>query len=212
MTARFLALGDSYTIGEGVAPTDRWPLLLAGRARSLGADLADPTIVARTGWTTDELSAALQAHPPDAPFDLVSLLVGVNDQYRGRPAVEYGQRFTDILRRAVAIAGGRARKVIVLSIPDWGVTPFAARDARGPAAISSDIDRFNAANREAAARAGAHYVDVTTVSRRAAADRSLLAADELHPSAAMYGDWVALVLPAALDALGVAERAGSASA
>jgi lysophospholipase L1-like esterase len=192
--ATFLALGDSYTIGESVAAADRFPSQLA---RLLPAQ--DPVIVARTGWTTDELDKAIDAAQPRGPFDLVTLLIGVNNQYRGRSSEEYRTQFDALLKRAVAFAGGRASRVIVVSIPDWGVTPFAAgRDAK---AIAADIDRFNAINRREAEAAGAHYVDITPISRRAASDPSLIAPDGLHPSARMYKEWVDVILPVARDAL-----------
>lgn len=191
---RFLALGDSYTIGEAVGERERWPVVLAKKL-----DLADPIIIARTGWTTDELSAAIDAARPAGPFDLVTLLIGVNNQYRGRSAAEYRREFASLLERAIAFGGGDARRVVVVSIPDWGVTPFAAD--RDRAAIAGEIDQFNAINREEAARAGARYVDVTTISRRAATDASLNASDGLHPSAEMYRQWVAVIAPEARLAL-----------
>ncbi|MEJ5221912.1 MAG: GDSL-type esterase/lipase family protein [Tepidiforma sp.] len=194
MPLRFLHLGDSYTIGEGVAPQERWPAQLAARLRAEGLDLEPPHIIATTGWTAAELTAAIDADPPAGPYDLVTLLVGVNDQYRGLPAdADYRGRVDGLLRRAFGFAGGAARRVVVLSIPDWGVTPFAA--GRDRAAIAAAIDAFNAVNRAAAEAARAGWLDVTAVSREAAADPALLAADGLHPSAAMYARWVDLLLP-----------------
>ncbi len=191
---RFLALGDSYTIGESVATAGRWPNQLA---RLLG--ISEPQIVAKTGWTTDELSAAIDAADPKGPFDLVTLLIGVNNQYRGRSDDEYRQQFAALLKRATGFAGGNAQHVIVVSIPDWGVTPFAA--GRDRARIASEIDRFNAIGREEAARAGARWVDITPISRRAATDHTLIAADGLHPSAAMYAEWVKIIGPVAAEAV-----------
>ena len=185
---RFLALGDSYTIGESVAPAERWPNVLA---RELG--IPAPQIIAKTGWTTDELNAAIDAAKPEGTFDLVTLLIGVNNQYRGRSAEEYRAQFSALLRRAIGFAGGDPRKVVVVSIPDWGMTPFA--EGRDRAQIAAEIDRFNAINREEAERASAHYVDVTAVSREA--DPALVASDKLHPSALMYRRWVDLILPTA---------------
>ncbi|MFN8501857.1 MAG: GDSL-type esterase/lipase family protein [Kouleothrix sp.] len=199
---RFLALGDSYTIGESVAAAERWPVQLAGLLRARGVALAEPQIIARTGWTTDELAAAIDAAEPQGPFDLVSLLVGVNNQYRGRAAGEYRAELRALLGRAVALAGGDARRVLVLSIPDWGVTPFAA--GRDAARIAAEIDAFNAIGRAEALDAGVRYVDVTAESRRAATDPALVAGDGLHPSGAMYAAWAALALPDALAALGAA--------
>lgn len=197
---RFLALGDSYTIGEGVSPGARWPAQLAARLRERGAQIAEPTIIARTGWTTDELASALDAAEPRGPYQLVSLLIGVNDQYRGREAGEYRGGFRSLLRRAIALAGGETGRVLVLSIPDWGVTPFAAgRDRRR---IAAEIDRYNAINRAAAEEAGVRYVEVTSGSRRAADAPELLAGDGLHPSGRMYAEWAEAALPGALEALG----------
>jgi lysophospholipase L1-like esterase len=196
---RFLALGDSYTIGEGVDEAERWPVRLAALLRERGADVADPEIIARTGWTTDELSAAIDAADPRGPYALVSLLIGVNNQYRGRDAEEYRTEFTALLRRAVGFAGGDASRVIVLSIPDWGVTPFA--DGRDRARIAAEIDLYNAINREEAARAGARYVDVTPQTRQSGADPAFLVDDGLHPSGRSYVEWARLALPAAAEAL-----------
>lgn len=192
---RYLALGDSYTIGESVAVEERWPHQLVARLRERGVNVATPEIVAKTGWTTDELSGAITAANPQGPYDLVTLLIGVNNQYRGRDVEQYRGEFVALLRQAIAFAGGDANRVIVVSIPDWGVTPF-AKDRDG-AKIASEIDRYNAVNREETLRLSAHYVDVTPGSRRAASDGSLVAADGLHPSAKMYAEWTALVLPAA---------------
>jgi lysophospholipase L1-like esterase len=197
---RFLALGDSYTIGERVAPAQRWPIQLAQRLREQGLDLDAPTIVATTGWTTAQLSAAIAAADLDDAYDLVSLQIGVNNQYQGRSPAEYRQEFVSLLARASALAGDDPARVIVLSIPDWGVMPFAA--GRDRAAIRAEIDAFNAINRQAAQAAGVRYVDVTPISRQAAADDALLAPDGLHPSGQMYAAWVDLVYPVALAALG----------
>jgi lysophospholipase L1-like esterase len=196
---RFLALGDSYTIGEAVAPEERWPVLLAALLRAEGLDVDEPVIIARTGWTTDELNAGIDQAAPEGTYDLVSLLIGVNNQYRRRSLDQYRQQFVGLLERAIAFAGGDASRVLVLSIPDWGVTPFAGGQDRQR--IAGDIDRFNLANQEEAARLGARYIDVTPSSRQAASDRSLLASDGLHPSGRMYAQWAALALPAALEAL-----------
>ncbi len=178
---RYLALGDSYTIGESVTEADRFPNQLA---RELG--IAPPQIIAKTGWTTDELNAAIDAANPQGSFDLVTLLIGVNNQYRGRDAEQYRGEFAALLRRAIGFAGGDAKKVVVVSIPDWGVTPFA--EGRDRAKIATEIDRYNAINREEAARAGAKYVDITPISR--GNDPALVAGDGLHPSGKQYTEWV----------------------
>ena len=183
---RYLALGDSYTIGESVDPAERFPVQLA---RTL--NLGEPQIIARTGWTTDELNAAIDEARPQGPFDLVTLLIGVNNQYRGRSADEYRTQFAALLQRAIGFAGGDPSRVIVVSIPDWGVTPFA--EGRDRAQIAREIDRFNAIKREEAARAGAKWVDITPISRRH--DPALVAADGLHPSGRQYAEWVKAIAP-----------------
>ncbi|MCE7935254.1 MAG: SGNH/GDSL hydrolase family protein [Chlorobi bacterium CHB2] len=193
---RFLALGDSYTIGESVAAAERWPMQLAERLRAGGVSIADPQIIARTGWTTDELNAAIDEANPQGPFGLVTLLIGVNNQYRGRAAEEYRGEFVGLLKRAIAFAGGKPSCVIVLSIPDWGVTPFA--QGRDRARIAEEIDLFNRIAQEEAEAAGARFVDITPESRKAATDPTLTAADNLHPSGAMYSAWTNLVLPVAV--------------
>ena len=197
---RYLALGDSYTKGEGVAPAERWPVQLAAGLRATGLDVGDPQVVAETGWRTDDLAAGIDRADPRGPFQLVSLLIGVNDQHQGRSVESYRAGFEALLRRAVALAGGEPSRVLVLSIPDWGATPMGQiHDAAG---IGAAIDRFNAVNRELSRKAGVRYVDVTPLSRTAAADPALTVQDELHPSGRMYAKFVQLALPAARDALG----------
>jgi len=196
---RILALGDSYTIGEGVADAHRWPVRLADMLRDRGLNVGTPRIIARTGWTTDELSAAIDAANPDPDYDLVTLLIGVNNQYRGRGDEEYRAHFQTLVNRATAFARGKAARVIAVSIPDWGVTPFAT--GRDRPAIARAIDRFNAVSREETRRAGAYYADITPISRRASGDASLIAADGLHPSATMYAAWLDVIFPLALRIL-----------
>jgi lysophospholipase L1-like esterase len=196
---RFLALGDSYTIGESVAPAERWPVLLAKRMRDEGVSIENPTLIATTGWTTDELADAIARKNPTGPYDLVSLLIGVNNQYRGRDLDEYRTQFAALLEQAIGLAGGDPQRVIVLSIPDWGVTPFAAN--RHAERVTSEIDAFNTVNADETARLGARYVDITPISREAATDPALIAGDGLHPSGKMYTAWTELVLPEALAAV-----------
>ena len=190
---KFLALGDSYTIGEAVKESERWPVQLAARLREEGIDMAAPEIIAVSGWTTDELAAGIaQANPPQ-DYDLVSLLIGVNNQYRGGNLATYRREFRELLRQAIGFARGNPRRVIVLSIPDWGVTPFAANDPHRPAQISAEINEFNAVNRQEAELVEVHYLDITSISRQAAHDPALIAADGLHPSSKMYREWTDLI-------------------
>lgn len=200
MHSAFLALGDSYTIGEGVPDDGNWPLQLATRLRTEGTKVDVPRIIATTGWTTDELAAAMDAAAFEPPYALVSLSIGVNNQYRGRPLDEYRLQFRRLLRRAVELAGDEAARVVVVSIPDWGATPFAARERRDAAAMARSINGFNAVAREEAARAGARWVDVTAISRDPDS-RGELADDGLHPSPAQYARWVEAILPIARAAL-----------
>ena len=199
---RYLALGDSYTIGESVAVADRWPVPLAVLLRERGVAVADPEIVARTGWTVRELAHGMDDAEPRGPYRLVTLLIGVNDQYRGGDPETYRSDFVAMLRRAIGLAGGGAGHVVVLSIPDWSVNPFAAGSGRDRQRLAAEIDRYNRINREETARLGARYVDVTPVSRKAERDRSLIALDGLHPSGPMYAEWARLALPEAAAALG----------
>jgi len=193
----YLALGDSYTIGEGVAEPNRWPLQLARTLRAQGVPLDDPRIIATTGWTTDELSSALDAAEPLGHWDFVSLLIGVNNQYRGRSAADYAREFTGLLSRALGYASNRAERVLVLSIPDWGVTPFALAQGQDRTRIADELDAFNAAARATCALRGVAFVDVTGVSRALGGAPTMLTDDGLHPSAAMYGEWTQLALPVA---------------
>jgi lysophospholipase L1-like esterase len=186
---RLLALGDSYTIGEGVPEAQRWPEQWAERRRARGRATAPPVIVARTGWSTGELLRGIAAAEPKPPFDLVTLLIGVNDQYRARPLDDARADFAVLLSRAIEFADGDARRVWVISIPDWGVTPY-AHDRDAPA-IADDIDAFNAAFRERVGLLHAHWLDITTLTRRRGADPHWLAADGLHPSGAAYAEWAA---------------------
>ena len=205
---RYLALGDSYTIGEKVAEKDRWPVQLAALLESSSQFTKsvaeneggiDVTIIARTGWTVDELWQGIQANPPSGTYDMVSLLIGVNDQYRGLPVDGYREDFRFMLGKAVEYAGGDPKRVIVLSIPDWGFTPFAADRDTEP--ISQQIDEFNAVNLEETEAVGAYYVDVTTISRMVMDDFDLITGDRLHPSGKMYAMWAEKTLPVALEIL-----------
>ncbi len=187
-TFTFLALGDSYMIGEAVDAASRWPVQLARSLRAAGLAVNDPRIVARTGWTTDELSAGIDEAVVVGTHSLVSLLIGVNNQYRGRPLEEYRLQFRRLLDRAIGYAGGDAARVLVLSIPDWGVMPFA--EGRDRAKIGHEIDQFNATARAEVEHSGGQWVDITSTSREKHPDWA--AADGLHPSGAQYSAWAAL--------------------
>ena len=192
---RYLALGDSYTIGEGVPETGCWPVQLAHALRADGIPVSDPTIIAQTGWTTDELDAAIDTAHPLPEYNLVSLLIGVNNQYRGRGVDEYRTQFAALLERAIGFAQGRPQHVLVLSIPDWGVTPFA--QGRDPGSISAAIDTFNAVAMQVCLQRDVAFVDITVASRHRGGEVDMLAEDGLHPSAKMYAEWTRLALPVA---------------
>jgi lysophospholipase L1-like esterase len=197
--ARILSLGDSYTIGTGVSFSENWPNQLVERLNTQGITAEVPRIIAQNGWTTGDLTAGISSADLDESYDLVTLLIGVNNQFRGYDIDKYQMEFSSLLAQAVRFAEGDSRRVIVLSIPDWGVTPFAAH--RDPQEVAAQIDAFNTVNRAEAQTAGVHYIDVTPISRQAAGDTSLLAPDDLHPSRKMYAQWVDVVLPLATEIL-----------
>lgn len=197
---RYLALGDSYTIGESVSESERWPnqLVTKLRADKLFAPrfkaITSPDIIARTGWTSGELTAGITQAKPKGPYNLVTLLIGVNNQYRGYSSDGFRRELKLLIKKAIAYAGKQPSHVIIVSIPDWGVTPFAnGRNTGGK--VSKEIDFFNKINKEEAALAGVGFVDITPISRKAPVDAALVAPDGLHPSGKMYGEWVDLILP-----------------
>ncbi|HEY1035110.1 MAG TPA: SGNH/GDSL hydrolase family protein [Pseudoxanthomonas sp.] len=194
---RYLALGDSYTIGEAVDEAGRWPVQLARLLRMEGVLVGDPRIIATTGWTTDELDAAITAAEPLGQHDFVTLLIGVNNQYRGRDVEEYRMQFAALLWRAIGFAGGRPDRVLVLSIPDWGVTPFGAQSGRDIEQIARELDGYNTAARTVCAQRDVAFVDITPVSRARGSEAAMVADDGLHPSAAMYTEWTRLAFPVA---------------
>ena len=187
-TYKYLALGDSYTIGESVDESERFPVQLVSKLRKDNIDIADPMIIAKTGWTTDELAVAIEERKFKSAYDFVTLLIGVNNQYRGRSLEEYRIQFKQLLEKAILFAKGEPKKVLVISIPDWGVTPFAKE--RDTEKIASEIDEFNKINFEESKNAGANYCNITGISRKARTDTTLIASDGLHPSGKMYGEWV----------------------
>jgi len=183
----YLALGDSYTIGEQVPASDNFPNQTTRLLRSSGIEVVDPVIIATTGWTTDELAASIREHNIRDTFSFVTLLIGVNNQYRGRSIENYEEEFLQLLQTAIGFAGNNTNRVFVLSIPDWGVTPFAAD--RDRAKVASEIDDYNASCRRITLTNGCHHLDITDSTRLHGNDAEYLVADELHPSGKEYAIW-----------------------
>lgn len=189
----YLALGDSYTIGESVSVSDRYPVQTVKMLQSDHLEYADPDIIATTGWTTANLLTAIQQTTFTHSYHVVTLLIGVNNQYQGRSITEYNQQFTELAERSIVLAGGDPSHVVVLSIPDYSVTPF----ARGlnTAYIAAQTDSFNAINKKISQAYKLRYLDITGESRKAATDPSLIASDGLHFSGKEYGVWASLLEP-----------------
>lgn len=199
-TLSYLALGDSYTIGEAVHEENSFPFQLAAALNANAVEVANPKIIAKTGWTTDELQAAIVSDEDTKNYDLVTLLIGVNNQYRGYSQTVYRKEFKELLQTAIAFAGGNKNHVFVVSIPDWSVTPFAEQSGKDLDQVRNEIAAFNAINKEETLAMAVNYTDITPASINAKTDKDLLASDGLHPSAKMYGEWVSCLLPFILKA------------
>ncbi|MEI9944855.1 MAG: SGNH/GDSL hydrolase family protein [Chitinophagaceae bacterium] len=190
----YLALGDSYTIGEQVSTKENFPNQTTALLEKDGFDFKPATIIAKTGWTTDELDKAIKQSKLQSRYDFVTLLIGVNNQYRGKKVADYIPEFEALLKQAIRFAGNDTSHVIVLSIPDWGATPFANAGDRNK--ITVEIDEYNAANKLIALKYHVHYIDITPGSREASNDPSLVTTDGLHPSAKEYSRWAEKVADA----------------
>jgi lysophospholipase L1-like esterase len=188
----WLALGDSYTIGQGVDAADRYPTQTANLLKQTGVNIGVPDYIASTGWTTGVLTSQVQSQNP-GQYDVVSLLIGVNDQYQTHDTTGYRQRFTWLLEKSIQLARGKKENVFVLSIPDYSVTPYAA--SYDTAAIRREIDWFNVINRNVTEQHQCAYLDITPSTREALGDRTLLAADGLHPSKLEYRKWAIRLAP-----------------
>lgn len=198
----YLALGDSYTIGEAVTQDQSFPYQLASHLTAAGYSVTNPDIIAKTGWTTADLKQGIIARGlQNKNYNIVTLLIGVNNQYRGYSKDEYRTEFTELLNTAINYAGGNKQHVFVLSIPDWGVTSFAQKMGRDAAQVGAEIDQFNAINKQETEKMGVAYVDITPSSRRAENEAGLIADDGLHPSANMYNLWVSQLMPIVISQL-----------
>ncbi len=197
----YLALGDSYTIGESVKQVESFPYQLQNLLKTERINVTTPKVIATTGWTTDELQKAILQAKLTQKFDFVTLLIGVNNQYRGNSIITYKKEFSELLQTAISFANGDKTKVFVISIPDWGVTPFAKSAGKSQQSISTEIDNFNAANQEITVAAGVSYTNITPGSRKALSDLSLIANDGLHPSSKMYSEWANALFPKVLAVL-----------
>ena len=189
----YLALGDSYTIGESVAENLRWPVQLVDSLAQKKLFLETPKIIAQTGWTTDELKNGIDNSSLNYPYDWVSLLIGVNNQYRGRNIDEFREQFEILLSEAIAYSGNRKERVFVVSIPDWGVMPFA--EGRDRAQIATEIDNFNQVIYEICAIQEIEFIDITPLSRAIDIHPDWVAKDGLHPSGKQYSAWVQEIIP-----------------
>lgn len=199
MSYTYLALGDSYTIGEAVPKAENFPFQTVELLRRNQMEMADPVIIATTGWTTDELAAAIREHQIQEQFSVVTLLIGVNNQYRGRELDNYEEEFSSLLNQAIHFAGGDKKKVFVLSIPDWGVTPFA--NGRDQAEIANAIDAYNESAQKITTDAGAHWLEITDSTRENGILAEYLAEDRLHPSGREYAIWAHRLAPLMKEAL-----------
>jgi lysophospholipase L1-like esterase len=188
----YLALGDSYTIGESVLLSQSFPYQTVQQLRNQGINFYAPEIIAKTGWTTDELLTGIDNTTLLATYDFVSLLIGVNNQYRERDIDNYKKEFETILLKTISFSKNKSEGVIVLSIPDWGVTPFAA--GRDQKKISAEIDLFNRINKGVSESHQVSYINITDFTREAFTDVSLLAEDKLHPSGKDYGRWAGILV------------------
>jgi len=196
----FLALGDSYTIGQSVSALDRFPVQTVRDLNVRGIKFEAPEIIAQTGWTTGNLLNALAFSPPGKPkYDIVTLLIGVNNQYQHRTQQEYAEQFLTLLNLAMTYAGNDRKRVIVLSIPDYSVTPFASGSDKE--LIAKEIDSFNVINKRISTQMVVNYLDITGFSRLAANNPALIATDGLHPSGLEYKVWVEGLVPIIKEAV-----------
>ncbi|WP_017257228.1 SGNH/GDSL hydrolase family protein [Pedobacter arcticus] len=193
----YLALGDSYTIGQSVETSQNFPNQLVDQLKRAGLNIT-PKIIAQTGWTTTNLKGAIASATLAPKYDFVTLLIGVNNQYQGGDVNNYRKEFGELLQTSIQYAGGNASSVVVLSIPDYSVTPFAGNNPNITSRIATEIDAYNQINKEETEKLKVNYLDITSISREAKNNRNLISTDGLHPSATMYQEWVKLLAPLVL--------------
>ena len=192
----FLALGDSYTIGESVDKEERWPVQLADSLRQRGYSVSPPDIIAETGWTTADLQEAIKEKNPQKSYDLVSLLIGVNNQYQNLNFEQFEQEFEQLLSQAITFAKDGKEDVFVVSIPNYGATPFG--QIRNPEQIRKELKQYNETAQSIAEEYGITFINITPISEKALDNPELTASDDLHPSGKMYQQWVSKMLPSIL--------------
>mgnify|MGYP003627202204 CR=1 FL=1 len=190
---KYLALGDSYTIGESVDEDKRWPVQLAEALNKSGFSVADPKIIAKTGWTTDELRLAIKEQNPENDYALVSLLIGVNNQYRGYAIDQYKKEFKELLEQAISFAKSDPKNVFVVSIPNYGVTPFGME--KGEDKIRKELLIYDFIADSISSEYNIPFINITSVSEQAKTDNSYIANDQLHPSGKQYKEWVEIIEP-----------------
>jgi acyl-CoA thioesterase-1 len=190
---RYLALGDSYTIGTAIGSDNAYPEIFGDSLRQdKRVDSLLVEVIAKNGWTTTDLISGIELGRTDADYNLVTLLIGVNNQYQGGSIAKYELEFRALLKRAIEFVGGDSTHVLVISIPDWGASPAGAGNR---AAIAEEIDDFNLAQEQIAIEEGVQFVDITTISRNGLSDSSLIASDGLHFSKKMHRQWLDLLYP-----------------
>jgi len=190
---KYLALGDNYTIGENISENNRWPIQLAEVLNKNNISIGKPKIIAKTGWTTDELKSGIDVTILDYPYDFVSLLIGVNNQFKQKSLLEFKEEFQNLLNQAVSFSGNKKEHVFVVSIPDWGVMPFA--EGRDREQVRTEIDNFNQIIYEICAIERIAFIDITSISRDISKHPEWIASDGFHPSGAQYTEWVNEILP-----------------
>lgn len=199
----YLALGDSYTIGEAVDADERWSKLLSNNLNQRGIDIELDKVIAKTGWTTDELLMAMDGEESleEVSYDLVSLLIGVNNQFRGYGLKQYEEEFKLLLKKAIDLAGSKVGNVFVVSIPDYGVTPFAIENNKNAKLIAKELYNYNSIAKNISDEYGVRFFDITPISEKAIWDKDYVAKDKLHPSAKMYAEWAEYIEPGVFQLL-----------